>query len=71
MIDYSKLRGRIKEMNYSEKEFANMIGMSASTFCGKIKGITFFNTDEIKKSIKLLNIPKEDIFIYFFKEKTE
>lgn len=71
MVNYSKLRGRIKEMNYSEKEFANLIGMSAPTFSGKLKGTTFFNTEEIKKAARILNISEEDIFRYFFIEKTE
>ncbi|MCI8545607.1 MAG: DUF739 family protein [Clostridia bacterium] len=71
MLDFSKLRGRIKEKNYSEKEFANLIGMAAPTFSGKLKGITFFNTEEIKKAVKVLDIQKEDIYSYFFEEKTE
>ena len=49
MPNCSKLRGRIREKNYSEKEFANLIGLTAPTFSGRIKGITFFNTEEIKK----------------------
>jgi len=71
MVDYSKLRGRIKEKNYSEKEFANLIGMAAPTLSAKLKGITFFNTEEIKKAAELLEIPKENIYGYFFEEKTE
>lgn len=71
MIDFSKLRGKIKEKNYSEKEFANLIGMSAPTFSGKIKGITFFNTEEIKKAVIVLELDENDIYEYFFKEKTE
>ena len=71
MPDYSKLRGKIKEKNYSEKEFANLIGMSAQTLSGKFKGISFFNTEEIKRAVKVLEIPTEDIYMYFFEEKTE
>ena len=71
MPDYSKLRGKIKEKNYSEKEFANLIGMSAPTLSGKFKGISFFNTEEIKRAVKVLEIPTEDIYMYFFVEKTE
>ena len=71
MPNYSKLRGRIREKNYSEKEFANLIGLTAPTFSGRIKGTTFFNTEEIKKAAKLLEIPNEQIYEYFFEEKTE
>ena len=69
MVDYSKLRGKIREKNYSEKEFAGLIGMSAPTFSGKLKGITFFNTEEIKKAAKILDLSEIDIYEYFFKEK--
>lgn len=71
MVDYSKLRGKIKEKNYTEKEFANLIGIAAPTFSGKLKGTTFFNTEEIKKAVKVLGIEKEDVYSYFFEEKTE
>ncbi len=71
MPDYSKLRGRIKEKNYSEKEFASLIGMSAPTLSGKFKGTSFFDTEEIKKAARVLEIPESDIYSYFFEEKTE
>ena len=41
MPDYSKLRGRIKEKSFSEKEFAALIGMSAPTLSGNSKGYHF------------------------------
>lgn len=71
MIDFSKLRGRIREKNYSEKEFAECINMSPATLSSKLNGITSFNTEEIKKAVKVLEIPEQEIIIYFFKEKTE
>ena len=71
MPDYSKLRGRIKEKNYSEKEFANLIGMTAPTLSGKFKGTSFFDTEQIKKAARVLEIPEQDIYSYFFEEKTE
>lgn len=71
MVDHSKLRGRIKEKGYSEREFANLIGMSAPTFSGKLKGITFFNTEEIKKAVKVLGLSEQEVYMYFFEEKTE
>lgn len=71
MVDHSKLRGKIKEKDYSEKEFANLIGMTAPTLSGKLNGVTFFNTEEIKKAAKVLEISEEEIFEYFFREKTE
>lgn len=71
MPDYSKLRGRIKEKNFSEKEFASLIGISAPTLSGKFKGITFFDTEQIKRAAKVLEISCSDIYSYFFEEKTE
>lgn len=71
MPDYSKLRGRIKEKELSEKKFANLMGITAPTLSAKFKGTTFFNTEEIKKAVKLLDIPVTEIYTYFFEEKTE
>lgn len=71
MIDFSKLRGRIKEKNFSEKEFAKLLNMAAPTLSSKLNGITFFNTDEIIKAAKILDISEQEIYEYFFKEKTE
>jgi len=65
-MELSKLRGKIKEKQYSEKEFANLIGMSAPTLSGKLQGITLFNTREIKKAMKILEIPDIEIYSYFF-----
>ena len=45
--------------------------MSAPTLSGKFKGTSFFDTEEIKKAARVLEIPKSDIYSYFFEEKTE
>lgn len=71
MPDYSKLRGRIKEKSFSEKEFAALIGMSAPTLSGKFKGLSFFDTEQIKRAAKVLEIFEQDVYSYFFEEKTE
>ena len=66
MPDYSKLRGKIKE-----KGFSSLMGIAAATLSSKFKGLSYFNTEEIKKAVKLLDIPTMDIYEYFFDEKTE
>lgn len=69
MPDYSKLRGKIKEKGFSEKKFASLIGIAAATLSSKFKGLSYFNTEEIKKAVKLLDIPTMDIYEYFLMKK--
>ena len=50
---------------------SNLIGMSAPTLSGKFKGTSFFDTEEIKRAAKILEIAETEIYSYFFEEKTE
>lgn len=75
-FDYALLRGRIREIYQSEKNFAeamrkSSIGMSTGAFSSKINGKTSFTEDEIYIICQLLHIPIEEICKYFFKEKYE
>lgn len=74
--DYSLLRGRIRELFGSEKNFAirlrnSEISMSAGTFNSRINGNTYFKQPEIQVICRLLNIEIEEIILYFFKIKYE
>lgn len=63
MIDRNALNGQIHSKGYSQRQFANKIGMSEQKFyrCMK-KGV--FGSDYIEKMIVLLEI-KEPIPIFF------
>ena len=45
--------------------------MSAPTLSGKFKGLSFFDTEQIKRAAKVLEISEQDVYSYFFEEKTE
>ena len=75
IFDFSFLRGRIRELYQTEKNFAkvlnNNIGMSVGAFSNKINGKTNFSDVEIFVICQLLNIPLEKASLYFFKPKYE
>ena len=74
-FDYSFLRGRIRELYQTEKNFTKAlnerVGMSTGAFSNKINSKTDFTDKEIYVICELLNIPLEEIKQYFFKEKYE
>lgn len=69
--DFSKLKGKIKELFGTQEAFANAMGISPPTMSYKLNGVTEWTQDEIVKAIKLLNIPPEEIHVYFFTQKVE
>lgn len=71
MFDYDKLRGRIKEILGSEKEYANKMGMSQQTTSSKLNGETSFTDKQIYQTCEILKINLDYIPLYFFKVKTE
>ena len=66
MRTYGKLREEIRKHFRTLGEFADAVGMDRSTFSFKINGKTAFKQDEIERICKLLNIPMEQVHIYFF-----
>ncbi len=66
MINASKIRGRIVEMEMTQQQVAEMIGMSKKTFSIKMKNGKF-GLDEAEKLIKVLKIDKPDKY-FFTKE---
>ncbi len=74
--DYSMLRGRIRELFGSEKNFAERlrktdVTMSTGTFNSRINGYTYFKQPEIETICELLNIDLKEVKIYFFTQKYE
>lgn len=66
ILDYSKLRGRIKEKFGTEKEFARALNISYATLNKKLNNIYDFSQTEIAKSVRLLMIEEKEISNYFF-----
>lgn len=65
-FDYSKLRGKIKEVFGTQSAFAEAMKISASLLSAKLNNNVEFSQFEIERTIQLLSINKEDIPLYFF-----
>ena len=70
-FDYSKLLGRLKEYGVTQAALATFLGISASTLSLKLNNKAAFSQDEIRSICELLEIPDDQIGIYFFKEKVQ
>ena len=66
VFNYSKLRGKIKELYSTESAFAEALKMNRSTLSCKLNNQVNFDQEDIVKISKLLNIAVEEIPIYFF-----
>lgn len=64
--DYSKLKGRIKEVCGTQDALASRIGLGRVTLSQRLNNISTFSQSEIAKMTKELNIPNEEIPVYFF-----
>ena len=68
-FDYSKLKGRIKEICNTQDALAEKIGLGRVTLSQRLNNLSFFSQEEIMKICKALLIDPADIPIYFFAEK--
>lgn len=65
-FDFSKLRGKIREVYGRQEEFAKAVGMSKATLSGKLTGRTDWTRQEIERSCPLLGISAGEVASYFF-----
>jgi len=65
-FDYSKLRGKIREIFKTQSAFAEAMGMSTTSLSAKLNNNVEFSQKEIDKAMKLLQISQEEIPAYFF-----
>ena len=71
IYDYSKLRGRIKEYFDTIDNFAEKMGISFTALINKLCNRSPFKQQEITLACTLLEIPDEQIHIYFFTLKVD
>lgn len=71
MYDYSKLKGRIKEILGSQDKYAEILGVSNASVSAKLNGKVPISITEMDISIEALKISKEEIYSYFFTKKVE
>lgn len=71
MFNYSKLRGKIREKFNTQESFADAIGMSRASLSMKLNNSSEFSQYEIKKITEKLEIPVNEIQVYFFTEEVQ
>ena len=69
MFDFSKLRGRIKEVYGTEKAFAEAMEIPPSGISARLNSIVYFDGPEMHRAKELLGIADEDFLVYFFTPK--
>lgn len=70
-FDFSKLRGRIREVYKTQADFAKSIAMSTVSLSAKLNNQVPFTSSEIERATEALRIPKKDIPVYFFMKKVQ
>lgn len=65
-IDYSKLRGKIKEVYNTQQAFADAMGMKRASLSQRLTGAVEWKTPEVIKACGLLDIELSDAHLYFF-----
>lgn len=71
MFDYSKLKGKIKEVFGTQSAFAKTMGLSGVSLSSKLNGLTQFTQAEMNKACMLLEIPLNQLPVYFFTPKVK
>lgn len=67
--DYSKLRGKIKEVCVTQNKFSQELGICRVSLSQRLNNKSEFTQTEICKACKILGIDIKDIATYFFMEK--
>lgn len=69
MYDYTKLKEKIANAGFTQKQVAKSLNISKGAFSQKINGIVAFSQDDVIEISKMLKIPKTKIYDYFFTSK--
>lgn len=70
-FDYSKLKGKIKEVYGTQENFASAMLMSTVTLSAKLNNKISWTQAEMNLACDLLSIPYEFIPVIFFSEKVK
>lgn len=65
-MDYSKLRGRIKEIYGSEKKLAEEMRINPTTLSRKLNNPNGLKTKDVQIMMEMLQIKPQEIYDYFF-----
>ena len=67
--NYSKLKGRIKELDMTLNDFAERLGIAEQTLYKKFNNQSYFTQEEIDKAMKIIMQPMSNVQLYFFNKK--
>ena len=65
-FNYSKLRGKIREIYNTQEDFAKAMELSNTSISLKLNNKSEWSQQEMGKAINLLGISDEEISVYFF-----
>lgn len=65
-VNYSKLRGKIREVYGTQEKFAIQLGIGQVSLSKRLTGELDFKQSEIERACKLLKIQPSEITLYFF-----
>ncbi len=66
LINTNKIKGRMAELQITQKDVADSLGLAQPTVNQKINNTRPMNLNEAEKLSDLLNIHPEDFSVYFF-----
>lgn len=69
--DYSRLKGRIKQIFNTQEAFALAMGLSERSLSLKLSSARGWKQDQIMKAIWVLGLTEDDIQSYFFTLKVQ
>ncbi len=69
--DYSKLKGRIREIFGTDAAFADAIGLSARSVSLKLNMKRAWTQPDMEKAAEVLKFPEDEIQTYFFTRKVQ
>lgn len=70
-FDFSKLRGKIKEVFGTQTAFSTEMSMNEATLSNKLNNNVEFSPKEMVKACNLLNLELKEIDEYFFTLKVQ
>lgn len=65
-FNYNKLKGRIKEKVETQRNLALKMNTSPTLLSFKLNHKVDFSMNDIYKMVNILEIPKDEIYDYFF-----
>lgn len=68
--DYSKLKGKIKELFDTQENFALALGIGRVSLSQRLNGKLQFSQKEMDRAVEILKLKKSDIPSYFFDVNT-